>query len=144
MRFMLLVKATGHSEAGIERGDDYDSAWMSYREAISGAGVLLADERLLPSASGVKISYPASGGPPEVTAGPFARETEPVARCVLIDVRTVDEAIAWALRMPNPSGCGARVIEVREAAEDEFALRVLRSQVFTTDLADGIERFRKK
>lgn len=141
MRFMLVVKATGHYEAGLEPGSGWSLAMAAYREALAGAGALVAETRLLPSASGVRIAYPVPGGAPEVTAGPFARETEPLAGFMLIDVRSQEEAMAWAMRMPDPSGHGEGVIEVRELAEGErgSGLRGWKARAMEADLPDRTE-----
>ncbi|NBD24242.1 YciI family protein [Paenibacillus glycinis] len=145
MRFMLVVKATGHSEAGLEPGSGWCRAMAAYRDALAGAGALVAEARLLPSASGVRIAYPVPGGAPVVTAGPFARETEPMAGYLLIDARSQEEAMAWAMRMPDPSGHGEGVIEVRELAEGEqgSSLRDWKAMAMEAELLDQMEMLKR-
>ncbi|MFC4809786.1 YciI family protein [Paenibacillus sp. GCM10023250] len=142
MRYMLLVKATARFEAGIAGGSEYAQAWAAFREALEDAGALLAEEWLQPSASGVRIAYPAPGGRPELTAGPFARETGPVAGYVLIEAGSAEEATAWALRMPEPDDSGEVAIEVRELAERE-GLRSWRTEAAAAELRDHLGMLRR-
>ncbi|MFC5471105.1 YciI family protein [Cohnella suwonensis] len=115
MRFLLLVKASGHSEAGLKPSATIEEAMNAFRERLAGAGVLVASDELETSASGVRISYPKAGEGPVVTVGPFpARERGMVAGYTVIDVGTQEEAIEWAMRMPDPNGYGEGNIELRQ------------------------------
>ncbi|MBO7748359.1 YciI family protein [Paenibacillus sp. MWE-103] len=142
MRYMLLVKATARFEAGIAGGAPHALAWTAFREALADAGALLAEEWLRPSASGVRIAYPAPGCRPELTAGPFVPETGTVAGYVLIEAGSAEEATAWALRMPEPDGGGEVAIEVRELAEREGPLN-WRTEASAAELRDHLGMLRR-
>ena len=118
MRYMLIVKATGYTEAGVKYSREYDEARTAYKESLARAGVLLADEALQPSATGLRIGYPVHGGEPEVTVGPFPVDQELIAAYTVIEVRLEEEAIDWARRMPVPNGPMAFGIELRKLEED--------------------------
>ncbi|WJH36914.1 YciI family protein [Paenibacillus sp. CC-CFT747] len=106
MRYMVMIQATGFSEAGIGPGPEHEEAMAAYRRALAGAGVLLAAEELVPSAAGMRITYPAAGGEPEVEAGPFSADGGLVAAYAVLEVESEDEALQWVLRMPVPAGRG--------------------------------------
>jgi hypothetical protein len=88
MRFMMIVKATKHSEAGVKPTRELVEAMTAYNEDLAKAGVLLAAEGLHPSSGGIRITYPVPGDKPNVTAGPFEEEKKMVAGFTLIDVRS--------------------------------------------------------
>lgn len=69
---------------------------------------------LHPSSHGIRISYPRPGEKPEVTEGPFTESKELTAGFILIDVNSMEEAIEWAIRMPDPQGHGEGQIELRQ------------------------------
>ncbi|RFU63245.1 YciI family protein [Bacillus sp. V59.32b] len=71
MRFLLIVKATEYSEAGLADGKDYREAMISYKKSLAKKGALLADEELQPNLTGLRIMYPKKGGKPQLLAGPF-------------------------------------------------------------------------
>ncbi|MBY6035984.1 YciI family protein [Fictibacillus nanhaiensis] len=118
MRYMLIVKATGYTEAGVKYSPEYDNAVKAYKKTLARAGVLLGAEKLHPSSSGVKIVYPSHGGKPEVNAGPFSTEQEMIASFTLIEVSSEVEAAEWALQMPVPKGMGLFEIEIRKLEEE--------------------------
>jgi hypothetical protein len=115
---MLIVKATGYSEAGVDHSREHDAAMIAYKKSLAEAGVLLAAEELQPSSTGIRISYPSHGGEPEVQAGPFPANQELIAKFTLIEARTEDEALHWALRMPVPTGRGGCEIELRRLEDN--------------------------
>jgi hypothetical protein len=120
MRFMIIVKATKDTEAGIFPDDTTElfAAMASSHEEMAKAGVLLEGAGLQPSAKGARIRY--SGGKQMVIDGPFVETKELIAGYTLIQVSSRDEAIAWAMRMPNPYGKGKEgEIEVRQLYELE-------------------------
>jgi hypothetical protein len=117
MRFMLIVKATKDSEAGVMPSQELLNAMMRYNEELVKAGVLVAAEGLHPSSGGIRISYPVSGGKPKVMDGPFTEAKELIAGFTLIEVRSREEAIEWAMRMPDPHGFGEGEIELRQVFE---------------------------
>jgi hypothetical protein len=114
MRFMMIVKATKDSEAGVMPSQELLNAMMKYNEELVKAGVLVAAEGLHPSLSGIRISYPVPGGKPKVMDGPFTEAKELIAGFTLIEVRSREEAIEWAMRMPDPHGFGEGQVELRQ------------------------------
>jgi hypothetical protein len=114
MRYMMIVKATKDSEAGVMPSQELLNAMMKYNEELVKAGVLVAAEGLHPSTSGIRISYPIPGGKPKVMDGPFTEAKELIAGFTLIEVRSREEAIEWAMRMPDPHGFGEGEVELRQ------------------------------
>ncbi|MFC6333559.1 YciI family protein [Paenibacillus septentrionalis] len=114
MRFMLIVKATADSEAGAAPSAELIEAMQKYNEELVKAGVLLAADGLMPSANGIRISYPEPGGKPKITDGPFTEAKEIIAGYTLIEVKSREEALEWAMRMPDPHGNGQGEIELRQ------------------------------
>ncbi|MBD2870586.1 YciI family protein [Paenibacillus arenilitoris] len=114
MRFMMIVKGTKDSEAGIMPSQELLEAMLKYNEELAKAGVLLAADGLHASSQGIRISYPEPGGKPKVTDGPFTEAKEIIAGYTLIEVKSREEAIEWAMRMPDPHGKGEGVIELRQ------------------------------
>ncbi|MEO8060000.1 MAG: YciI family protein [Burkholderiales bacterium] len=119
MRFMIMVRATAVTEAGLMPEDKTVFAEMAtYHEALAKAGVLLDAVGLKPSASGWRIRY--AGGQRSVLDGPFAETKELIAGYTLIQVRSREEAMEWARRFPAPMGAGVNAeIEVRQLYEAE-------------------------
>ncbi|TJY44254.1 YciI family protein [Cohnella pontilimi] len=117
MRFMMIVKASKDSEAGKMPSTELIGAMMKYNEELVKAGVLVAGEGLHPSSNGIRISYPVPGGEPVVKDGPFAEAKELIAGFYLLDVKSREEAIEWAMRMPDPHGFGEGQIELRQVFE---------------------------
>ncbi|GIO61328.1 YciI family protein [Paenibacillus cellulositrophicus] len=119
MRFMMIVKATTDSEAGVLPSPELIEAMHRYNEELARAGVLLGGDGLHPSSSAIRISYPEPGGKPKVVDGPFTEAKEMIAGYTLIEVKSREEAIEWALRMPDPHGFGQGQIELRQVFEVE-------------------------
>jgi len=121
MRFMIIVKATHDSEAGVMPEDSLFAAMASYHEELAKAGVLLDAAGLQPSSKGWRIRY--GGSQRKLIDGPFAETRELVAGYTLIQVRSRDEAREWARRFPAPMGDGVDAeIEVRQLYEiEDFA-----------------------
>jgi hypothetical protein len=118
MRFMILVKASADSEAGVMPDASLIAEMATYHEALAKAGVLLDGAGLQPSAKGWRIRY--SKGQRSQIDGPFAETKELVAGYTLIQVRSRDEAMEWARRYPAPMGANADAeIEVRQLFEPE-------------------------
>ena len=111
MRFMMLVKADRDSEAGILPSTELVAAMGKFNEQMMEAGVLLAGEGLQPSSKGARVSF--AKGKPTVTDGPFAEAKELVAGFWMIQVKSREEAIRWASRVPFVDG----VIEIRQVFE---------------------------
>ncbi|TFH62568.1 YciI family protein [Peribacillus frigoritolerans] len=117
MRFMMIVKATTDSEEGKMPTPELIEAMQKYNEELVKAGVLLAGDGLHPSLNGIRISYPEPGSKPKIMDGPFTEAKELIAGYTLIEVKSREEAIEWALRMPDPHGFGQGEIEVRQVFE---------------------------
>ncbi len=117
MKVMVLVKASKDSEAGVLPSTQLLAEMGKFNEELAQAGVLLAGEGLHPSAKGARVRV--SGKDRVVSRGPFAGATELVAGFWLWQVSSLDEAIAWVRRCPNPHGDESE-IEIRPvfAAED--------------------------
>ncbi|MDF2714363.1 MAG: YCII-related [Paenibacillus sp.] len=144
MRFMMIVKATRHSEAGVGPTRELVDAMKAYNEELARAGVLLAAEGLHPSSGGMRIAYPVPGGKPNVTAGPFGEARELIAGFTLIDVKSEEEAYEWAIRMPDPHGFGEGEIELRQVYETAELIRDPRIRAMEADLHDQIDMLYKK
>jgi hypothetical protein len=102
MKFMIVGKASAETEAGELPSQQVVDDMHAYNESLVKAGVLLAGEGLYPSSQGVQIAY--SGGKATVIDGPFAEAKELIAGFWLIQVKSREEAIEWALRVPVPPG----------------------------------------
>ena len=116
MRFMMIVKASKESEAGVMPGEEQLTAMGKYNEELAEAGVLLAGEGLHPSSKGARVRF--SGAERTVTNGPFAETGQLVAGFWLIQANSLQEAIDWAKRCPNPMQ-GESEIEIRQVFEAE-------------------------
>lgn len=116
MRFMIIVKATPDTEAGIMPGEPLFAAMTAYHQELARAGVLLDANGLRPSSEGWRIRY--DEGCRSVLDGPFAETRELIAGYTLIGVRSREEAMEWSRRFPNPHGELAKAeIEVRRLYE---------------------------
>lgn len=100
MRFMVMVKANDKSEAGIMPTERLISEMMTFNEELVKAGVMLAGEGLQASSNGARVRF--SGGTTSVIDGPFAETKELVAGYWLWQCKSLDEAIEWAKKIPNP------------------------------------------
>ena len=116
MRFMMIVKASAESEAGVLPSAEILAEMGKYNEELVKAGVLLAGEGLHASSKGARVTY--SGSKRSVTDGPFAETKELIAGFWLIQVKSKEEAIEWAKRVPFREG----EVEIRQVFEtDDFA-----------------------
>ncbi|MDQ3776447.1 MAG: YciI family protein [Pseudomonadota bacterium] len=131
MRFIIMVKASQDTEAGVMPEEKLIAAMAAYHEELAKAGVLLDASGLKPSSKGWRIEY--SGGKRTVIDGPFAETKELIAGYTLIQVRSKEEAIEWTKRFPNPAVDGKEgEIEVRPLFElEDFGE------------SEAIERFRE-
>lgn len=116
MRVMVLVKATSDSEAGVMPTRELLTAMGQYNESLVKAGILLVGEGLKPSRYGKRVRF--SGRSRTVTDGPFAETKELVAGFWLWQVRSVEEAVEWVRRCPNPMLTDSD-IEIRPLFEPE-------------------------
>ena len=136
MRFMVMVKATPNSEAGVLPGPEMFEAMGRFNEELVNAGVMLAGEGLHPSARGVRVAF--DGSQRRVIDGPFAETRELVAGFWLWQVRSLDEAIEWAKRCPNPMP-GPSELEIRPIFEaEDFGAE------FTPELREQEDRLRER
>lgn len=136
MRFMVIVKATRDSEAGIMPSEELMAAMGRFNEELVDAGVMLAGEGLHPSSKGVRVQF--SGSQRSVTDGPFIETKELVAGYWLWEVASLAECIEWVKRCPNPMP-GDSEIEIRQiyTAEDF-------GEAFTPELREQEERLRAR
>ncbi|EGL15098.1 MULTISPECIES: YciI family protein [Paenibacillus] len=139
MRFMLIVKATSYSEAGVKPGREYAEAVAAYRKSLAEAGVLLAAEELRPSSSGIRIGYSPNGEEPEFEAGPFQTGQGLLAGYTLIEVNSEQEAVNWARQMPVPPGLGTFGIEVRELTEQSNRAKEPMNRALEADLKNQLD-----
>nr|WP_297350245.1 YciI family protein [uncultured Caldimonas sp.] len=129
MRFMIIVKATPDSEAGVLPDDALANAMATYHAELAKAGVLLDASGLHPSAEGWRIRC--SRGKRVVIDGPFAETKELIAGYTLIQVRSPEEALEWTRRFPAPFGEQVECeIEVRRLYELEEVLSAQVAQRF--------------
>ena len=115
MRFMVIVKASGDSEAGMMPSTELLAAMGKFNEEMVKAGVMQAGEGLHPSSKGVRVKY--SGGEASISRGPFDLTNDLVSGFWLIQTKSLDEAIGWMKRAPFDGGAE---IEIRQvfSAED--------------------------
>lgn len=114
MRFMILIKASKDSEAGVSPDEKLLTEMGKYNEELVKAGVLLAGEGLHPSAKGARVRF--SGSKRTVIDGPFTETKELIAGFWLWQVKSKEEAIEWVKRCPNPMN-GETEIEIRQVFE---------------------------
>jgi hypothetical protein len=117
MRFMIIVKATKDSEAGVMPSEQLLADMGKYNEELAKAGVLLAAEGLQPSSKGARVKF--SGAKRIVTDGPFTETKELIAGFWLWQVKSKEEAIEWVKRCPNPHPGVESEIEIRQVFELE-------------------------
>ena len=134
MRFMIIVKATKDSEAGVMPSEQLLTEMGKYNEELVNAGVMLAGEGLQPSSKGARVRF--SGSRRTVIDGPFAETKELIAGYWLWQVKSKEEAIEWVKRCPNPMP-GESEIEIRQVFEaEDFGAE------FTPELREQEERLR--
>ena len=131
MRFMVIVKASKDSEAGILPSRDILAKMTRFNEELVKAGVMLAGEGLQASSKGARVRF--SGGKRIVVDGPFVETKGLIAGYWLIQVKSKEEAIEWAKRAPAPHG---------EGAEGEIELRQL-FELEDFGPSEAVERFRE-
>ncbi len=135
MRFMIIIKASKNTEAGVLPDEKLLAAMGNYNEELVKAGVLLAGEGLHPSSKGARVKI--SGGKRTVIDGPFAETKELIAGFWLIQVKSKEEAIEWVKRCPDPLPGEDAVIEIRQVFEaEDFGAE------FTPELREQEERLR--
>ena len=136
MRFMMIIKATEETEAGVLPSTEILTQMGHYNEELVKAGVLLAAEGLRDSGKGAKVKL--NGKRRTVIDGPFAETKELIAGFWLIEVGSLEEAVEWAKRCPCPEGQDNE-IEVRQVfMPEDFG------DALTPELQDAEERIREQ
>jgi hypothetical protein len=134
MKFMILVKATKDSEAGKLPSQELLAAMGRFNEELVKAGVMLAGEGLQPSSKGARVKF--SGSKRMVTDGPFTETKELIAGFWIWEVASLQEAIDWVKRCPNPDE-GDSEIEIRQVfTAEDFG------EAFTPELREREEKLR--
>ena len=132
MRVMVMIKANKDSEAGVLPSEKLLSEMTDFNEELVKAGVMLAGEGLHPSSKGARVRF--AGRTRSVIDGPFAETKELIAGFWLWQVKSMDEALEWVKRCPNPTGVESE-IEVRQVFEaDDFGAE------FTPELREQEKR----
>ena len=135
MRFMVIMKASKDSEAGVLPSTELLAAMGAYNEELVKSGIMLAGEGLQSSATGARVSF--RNGKPTVVDGPFGETKELIAGFWLWQVKNLDEALEWARRCPNPMPGEESSLEIRPVFEaNDFG------KEFTPDLRAQEERLR--
>jgi hypothetical protein len=135
MRVMVIVKATKNSEASVMPSEKLFAEMGKYNEELVKAGIMLAGEGLHPSSKGKRIQF--SGGKRTVVDGPFAETKELIAGYWLWQVKSIEEAVEWARRCPDPMPGENAELEIRPVFEaDDFG------KEFTPELRAQEERLR--
>jgi hypothetical protein len=116
---MLIVKASKDSEAGVMPPMEMLEAMGKFNEEMVNAGIMLAGEGLHPSSKGARVKF-TPGAKPTVVDGPFAETKELIAGYWIINVKSKEEAVSWAMRSPMPHGPDQESeIEIRRIFESE-------------------------
>jgi hypothetical protein len=136
MRFMVMVKATKESEAGVMPSTDLLAEMGKYNEQLVNAGIMLAGEGLHPSSKGARVKF--KGKERTVVDGPFTETKELVAGFWILQCRSKEEAIEWVKRCPNPMP-GESEIEIRQVFEAEDF-----GETLTPELREQEERLRNQ
>jgi hypothetical protein len=137
MKVMVIVKASKDSEAGVMPSEELLTAMGNYNEELVKAGIMLGGDGLHPSAKGKRIKF--SGSKRSVVDGPFAETKELIAGYWIWQVRSLDEAVEWARRCPNPMPNAEGELELRPIFEaDDFG------EELTPELRARDERLRKE
>jgi hypothetical protein len=135
MRVMVIVKATKNSEAGVLPSERLLAEMGRFNEELVGAGIMVAGEGLHPSSKGKRVRF--SGGKRTVVDGPFAETKELVAGYWIWQVSSMEEALDWVQRCPDPMPGEEAEIEIRPLFEaDDFG------EEFTPELRAQEERLR--
>jgi len=136
MRFMILIKATKDTEAGVLPSQQLLTEMGQFNEELVKAGVMLAGEGLQASSKGARVKF--AGTKRTAVDGPFAETKELIAGFWLWQLKSMDEAIEWVKRIPNPTGEESEV-EIRQVFEaDDFGAE------FTPELRAQEERVRSQ
>jgi len=134
-KFMMIVKASADSEAGVLPTTEQFQEMGKYNEELVKAGVLLAADGLQSSAKGARVYF--NGDKKKVVDGPFTETKELIAGFWMIQAKSLEEAVEWARRAPNPHWGGETNIEVRQVfAVEDFGPSA------TQEVVEGVNRLR--
>ena len=136
MRFMIIVKASPDSEAGVMPSEELMTAMGNFNEELAKAGILIDCDGLQPSSKGARVKF--SGSQRSVTDGPFIETKELIAGFWIFQVASLAECIEWVKRCPNPMP-GDSEIEIRQIFEAEDF-----GDEFTPELREQEERLRAR
>jgi hypothetical protein len=136
MKFMIVIKATKNSEAGVMPDEELLTEMGKYNEALVNAGILLAGEGLHPSSKGARVKF--SGTQRTVVDGPFSETKELIAGFWLWQVKSLEEAIEWVKRCPNPSGEESEIEIRRVFTPEDFG------PALTPELREAEERLEER
>ena len=137
MRVMVIIKADEETEAGVMPSEQLLTEMGKFNEELVKAGVMLAGEGLHPSSKGKRVKF--SGGKTTVIDGPFTEAKELIAGFWLWQVKSIDEAVEWVKRMPDPDSAQEGVVEIRPVFEaEDFGAE------FTPELREQEERLRSQ
>lgn len=137
MRFMIIVKASQDSEAGVMPSEQLLTDMGNYNEELAKAGILVSADGLHPSSKGARVRF--SGETRSVIDGPFAETKELIAGYWIWDVKSKEEAIEWVKRCPNPMPGTEAEIEIRQIfCPEDFGAE------FTPQLREQEERIREQ
>ena len=136
MRFMIIVKATKESEAGVLPNEALLAAMGKYNEELVKAGIMQAGEGLQPSSKGARVRF--SGSKRTVVDGPFAETKELIAGFWMWKCKSKEEAIEWVKKCPNPMPGEESEIEIRQVFEAEDF-----GEEFTPELREQEEKLRE-
>jgi hypothetical protein len=137
MRFMVIVKASQDSEAGVLPTPDEFESMGKFNEELVDAGVLLAADGLQSSAKGARIYF--DGDQRTVVDGPFAETKELIAGYWLVEMKSLEECVEWFRRCPCPSPGGQTNIEIRRVFEAEDF-----GENFTPERQEAVEELRAR
>ncbi|MVW85557.1 YciI family protein [Pseudomonas sp. PB101] len=123
MRFMIIIKASADSEAGVMPSQELLTAMGNYNEELAKAGILLSGDGLQPSSKGARVRF--AGDKRTVIDGPFIETKELIAGFWIWQVKSKEEAIEWVKRCPNPMPGTEAEIEIRQVFElDDFGAQL--------------------
>ncbi|NUP05640.1 MAG: YciI family protein [Polyangiaceae bacterium] len=137
MRVMVIVKATKNSEAGLMPSEQLLTDMGKYNEELVKAGVLVSGDGLHPSTKGKRVRF--SGGKKTIASGPFAQTDQLVAGFWIWQVKSMEEALEWAARCPDPMPGEESELEIRPVFEAEDF-----GEAFTPELRAQEERLREE
>jgi len=137
MRVMVLIKADKDTEAGVLPSEQLLADMGKYNEELVKAGIMLAGEGLHPSSKGKRVKF--SSGKTTVIDGPFTEAKELIAGFWLWQVKSMEEAVEWVKRIPNPDGVEEAEIEIRQVFDmEDFG------PVLTPEIREQEERLREQ